>query len=132
MADDKTALRDAEKRFISKKGKEIFTLQNLMDEFGYSRSTARREILALQGDPHYIPIIPVRGRGGGYRVDYNWTADKEWFSPEEDVSLRKAEYILNKSYEGTLTEDDLKSITVEDLENMEQILKKHGRSQVTT
>jgi len=43
-----------------------FTLRQLMDEFGISRSTALRDIEALEAIG--LPLYADRGRGGGYRV----------------------------------------------------------------
>lgn len=44
----------------------IFTLRELMEAFGISRSTALRDIEALEAIG--LPLYADRGRGGGYRV----------------------------------------------------------------
>ncbi|GGO03468.1 helix-turn-helix transcriptional regulator [Saccharibacillus kuerlensis] len=46
--------------------KRRFTLGELMDEFGISRSTALRDIVSLEEIG--IPLYADRGRNGGYRV----------------------------------------------------------------
>ncbi|OWR29805.1 hypothetical protein CDO73_11980 [Saccharibacillus sp. O23] len=46
--------------------KRNFTLRELMQEFGISRSTALRDIEALETIG--LPLYADRGRGGGYRV----------------------------------------------------------------
>ncbi|NGZ76894.1 helix-turn-helix transcriptional regulator [Saccharibacillus alkalitolerans] len=46
--------------------KRVFTLRQLMDEFGISRSTALRDVESLEAIG--LPLYADRGRGGGYRV----------------------------------------------------------------
>lgn len=67
----------------------FFTLQNLMDEFGISKSTAQRDVLTLTAGPYYIPIDSVLGQHGGYHVADGWKPDKEYLSPKQAELLHR-------------------------------------------
>ena len=67
--------------YISKK--RIFTLQNLLDEFGTSKRTAQRDIKFLMSESYYIPIDSMQGNGGGYHVADGWYASHKYFKPDE-------------------------------------------------
>ncbi len=67
----------------------FFTLQNLMDKFGISKSTAQRDVLTLTAGPYYIPIDSVLGQHGGYRVADGWKPDKNYLNPKQAELLHR-------------------------------------------
>lgn len=79
--------RNQEIEYMSRKRE--FTLQNLMDEFGISKSTAQRDIGILMSDPYYIPIGSMSGHGGGYCIVGNWRSDHKYLTPIQSELLHR-------------------------------------------
>lgn len=61
-------------------------IQNLMNEFGVSRSTIKRdiEIISLS-----VPIYSVSGNGGGIRVADGWYSSRRYLKPEQEELLNR-------------------------------------------
>lgn len=93
--------------------KRSFTLQNLVDEFHISKSTAQRDVAILMSEPYYIPLDPVPGKGGGYHVADGWYASKRYLKPDEENLLHRLE----------------EGLSADDLEIMRRILRTYGMPQ---
>lgn len=73
------------------------TLQTLMDKFGVSKSTIRRDIDILT---ETTPLETVPGNGGGIRVANGWYSNRRYLTAAQEA-------LLGRLSEG-LQPDDLK------------------------
>ena len=62
------------------------TIENLMAEFGVSRSTIKRDLEILGCS---VPIYTVQGNGGGIRVADGWYLSKTYLCDEDEEMLRR-------------------------------------------
>ena len=60
------------------------TIENLMAEFGVSRSTIKRDLEILGCS---VPIYTVQGNGGGIRVADGWYAGRRYLRSEQEELL---------------------------------------------
>lgn len=61
------------------------TIENLMAEFGVSRSTIKRDIEVLSLS---YPIYTVQGNGGGIRVADGFYVGRRYLTPSQEALLR--------------------------------------------
>jgi predicted DNA-binding transcriptional regulator YafY len=67
------------------KAREHVTAAELSDELGVSLRTLNRDLEILRSSG--VPIESDRGRGGGLRLQRNWTLGRLHLSPEEAIDL---------------------------------------------
>lgn len=87
-------------------------IENLMSEFGVSRSTIKRDIEVLSLS---YPIYSVSGNGGGIRVADEWYSNRRYLKPAQ-------EELLNRLKSG---------LQPEDMQVMESILVAFGKPKVS-
>ena len=61
-------------------------IENLMSEFGVSRSTIKRDIETLSLS---YPIYSVSGNGGGIRVAEGWYSSRRYLKPAQEELLTR-------------------------------------------
>ena len=86
-------------------------IENLMSEFGVSRSTIKRDIEVLSLS---YPIYSVSGNGGGIRVADGWYSNRRYLKPMQ-------EELLNRLKSG---------LQPEDMQVMESILAAFAKPKV--
>lgn len=62
------------------------TIENLVFEFGVSRSTIKRDLEILSCS---APIYTVQGNGGGIRVADGYHYGRRYLRPEQEALLKK-------------------------------------------
>lgn len=62
------------------------TIENLMAEFGVSRSTIKRDLKILGCS---VPIYTVQGNGGGVRVADGWHAGRRYLRGDQEELLHR-------------------------------------------
>lgn len=87
-------------------------IENLMSEFGVSRSTIKRDIEVLSLS---YPIYSVSGNGGGIRVADGWYSNRRYLKPMQ-------EELLNRLKSG---------LQPEDMQVMESILAAFAKPKVS-
>lgn len=87
-------------------------IENLMSEFGVSRSTIKRDIEVLS---LFYPIYSVSGNGGGIRVADGWYSNRRYLKPAQ-------EELLNHLKSG---------LQPEDMQVMESILAAFAKPKVS-
>lgn len=86
------------KNYIARKKK--VTMNDLMDEFEISRSTAKRDVLYLQC---YYGIETVAGKDGGIRVMEGYDLEPHTLSKKQEEVLKTLRSVVNEEMNEVLT-----------------------------
>ena len=101
--------REAIRNYLS--NVRFTTLQNLMNEFGVSKSTVRRDIDILT---ETTPLETIQGNGGGIRVADGWCVSRRYLTDKQEALLKRISAGLQ----------------AEDIKVMESILVAFGKPKI--